>query len=457
MGAEPQGPRPGRLSPRSLYGSCTALAASAPSIFRMESRSHTSVAKAANPIQLSSVPPPPRHPFRRTRTDSAAVIGAASAVASERSLLAVKPPSGQAVSGILAASTDGVAGSAAPHAMPLDVGVQSQQGKSPYKNVNQDRWTAVRADGIELYGVFDGHGVNGHRVASYVSDRLGKELLALIGAPSSHEEAAAATSALREAHHRTERALEASAVDCTAAGCTGVCIVLLRPSPSQGPDGEDVTGGSGGTHQGAASRPENAAVTMLVSNVGDSRAVLGSSVPRRGQFGAAQLKSSGLDPRDSRALAEPTHSPSTARPTDLTTDHKPDHPAERLRIEAAGGVVAKSLGAGALGPFRVWDPQMRVGLATSRAFGDTNAKAVTHDPDIRGEVVISGDHFVILGSDGLWDRISSAEAVKMAAAAIQRGAQHAAEILAAESLRRWHCLGPMSDDITVMVVRLPQP
>lgn len=156
MGAEPQGPRPGRLSPRSLYGSCTALAASAPSIFRMESRSHTSVAKAANPIQLSSVPPPPRHPFRRTRTDSAAVIGAASAVASERSLLAVKPPSGQAVSGILAASTDGVAGSAAPHAMPLDVGVQSQQGKSPYKNVNQDRWTAVRADGIELYGVFDG-------------------------------------------------------------------------------------------------------------------------------------------------------------------------------------------------------------------------------------------------------------------------------------------------------------
>lgn len=153
--------------------------------------------------------------------------------------------------------------------------------------------------------------MNGHRVASYVSDRLGQELLALIGAPSSREEAAAATSALREAHHRTERALEASAVDCTAAGCTGVCIVLLRPSPSQGPNGEDVTGGSGGTRQGAASRPENAAVTMLVSNVGDSRAVLGSSVPRSGQFGAAQLESSGLDPRDSRALAKPTHSPST--------------------------------------------------------------------------------------------------------------------------------------------------
>lgn len=72
-----------------------------------------------------------------------------------------------------------------------------------------------------------------------------------------------------------------------------------------------------------------------------------------------------------------------ARPTDLTTDHKPDHSAERARIEAAGGVVAKSFGASALAPYRVWDPLRRVGLATSRAFGDTNAKAVTHDPDIR--------------------------------------------------------------------------
>jgi hypothetical protein len=59
------------------------------------------------------------------------------------------------------------------------------------------------------------------------------------------------------------------------------------------------------------------------------------------------------------------------------------------------------------------------------------------------ELVLPGDHFVILGTDGLWDRISSAEAVRMAAEVIQRGAQHAAEVLAAESLRRWCADAPL--------------
>jgi hypothetical protein len=161
---------------------------------------------------------------------------------------------------------------------------------------------------------FAGHGSNGHRVATFVSDRLGKELLALTGAPSSRQGAAAAAAALREAHHRTARALEASAVDCTAAGCTGVCILLLRHSPGRGLAGENVAGGI--ARQDTASRPGTAAVAMLVSNVGDSRAVLGSSVPRRGQFGTAQFDSGGLAPPKNRTLAKSTHSPSTvsARP-----------------------------------------------------------------------------------------------------------------------------------------------
>jgi serine/threonine protein phosphatase PrpC len=146
-------------------------------------------------------------------------------------------------------------------------------------------------------------------VATYVSNRLGQELLALTGAPESREEASAAASALREAHHRTQRALEDSTVDCDRAGCTGVCIVLLRPTPGLAPPGEDATAGNGEAPQGTAARPGAGVTKMLVSNIGDSRAVLGSSVPRRGSFGTAQIDASAMEPVESRLI----HSLSTVR------------------------------------------------------------------------------------------------------------------------------------------------
>jgi len=268
---------------------------------------------------------------------------------------------------------------------------------------------------------------------------------------TARQDVSAVTAALHEAHHRIERALEASAIDCTSAGCTGVCIVLLRPLeqvPSRALLQDGVASGM---------KQPPSPMTLIVSNVGDSRAVLGTTVPRRAQFGANGSLGGGGSVQLNAALTGAVGNLSTERAMDLSVDHKPDHPSERRRIEAAGGVVAKNAGAGAAAPFRVWDRQRRVGLATSRSFGDTYATGVTHEPDIRSEALVEGDHFVILGSDGLWDRISSPEAVRLASTAIQRGSQHAADVIAAEALRRWRALGTMSDDITVMVVRLPKP
>ena len=67
--------------------------------------------------------------------------------------------------------------------------------------------------------------------------------------------------------------------------------------------------------------------------------------------------------------------------TDLSFDHKPDLPEERLRIEAAGGTVSPGGPGGR--PARVW-ANGRVGLAMSRSIGDGECKnfGVIPDPEI---------------------------------------------------------------------------
>ena len=163
------------------------------------------------------------------------------------------------------------------------------------------------------------------------------------------------------AHHRANEALKKSGIDVTLSGSTAVtCLKRGR--------------------------------RLLVANVGDSRAVLGRADP------------------SGRIVAK-----------DLSIDQKPDAPAERARIEGGGGQVHPSIvpGAGYVGPARVWDPSRRFGLACSRSMGDTvyygpNRSGVIAEPEVTTHRLDHNDKLVIVGSDGIWDRISSQEAVEIA-------------------------------------------
>eukprot|EP00930_Biecheleria_cincta_P101847 TRINITY_DN93498_c0_g1_i1.p1 TRINITY_DN93498_c0_g1~~TRINITY_DN93498_c0_g1_i1.p1 ORF type:complete len:440 (-),score=92.21 TRINITY_DN93498_c0_g1_i1:32-1351(-) len=122
---------------------------------------------------------------------------------------------------------------------------------------------------------------------------------------------------------------------------------------------------------------EGARLRLLCANCGDSRAVLC---------------------RRTRAV-------------DLSKDQKPNDPAERSRIEAAGGRV------------ELHGPCWRIdsGLNLSRAFGDFLYKAnrnlasdqqkVICHPEIKDETVESGDEFLVLASDGVFEVFSSQQLV----------------------------------------------
>jgi serine/threonine protein phosphatase PrpC len=110
--------------------------------------------------------------------------------------------------------------------------------------------------------------------------------------------------------------------------------------------------------------------TLLSANLGDSRAILS---------------------RQGHAV-------------DLTRDHKPNDEREKARILAMGETIE-------------WDRFAKVhrvrNLSLSRAVGDRYAKpVVSGDVEIKHYPVLEGDEFILLASDGLWDVMSSEDAVK---------------------------------------------
>lgn len=126
--------------------------------------------------------------------------------------------------------------------------------------------------------------------------------------------------------------------------------------------------------------------TVYIANVGDSRAVLCSG-----------------------ALA-----------VDLTIDHKADESKERQRIEQAGGFVHNG--------------RLNGVLAISRAFGDIMHKTGQQfiaTPDVTCHKVSEQDEFIILASDGLFDGITSQQAVNFVR---QKMKKHGDVQLAAQEL-----------------------
>eukprot|EP00930_Biecheleria_cincta_P003408 TRINITY_DN104342_c0_g1_i1.p1 TRINITY_DN104342_c0_g1~~TRINITY_DN104342_c0_g1_i1.p1 ORF type:complete len:426 (+),score=64.96 TRINITY_DN104342_c0_g1_i1:107-1279(+) len=101
------------------------------------------------------------------------------------------------------------------------------------------------------------------------------------------------------------------------------------------------------------------------------------------------------------------------RAVPLSEDHKPNDPAERRRIEEAGGTVEK-IERGVMTTYRV-----NGNLSLSRAIGDLQYKSrkdlpphkqvVCATPDLHRESITPQDEFIVLACDGIWDVKSSQE------------------------------------------------
>lgn len=138
---------------------------------------------------------------------------------------------------------------------------------------------------------------------------------------------------------------------------------------------------------------------------------------------------------------------------DLSVDQKPDVAEERARIEGAGGKVS---GGGA------WDGEITrvwhegVGVAVSRSLGDHVLKkvGVSAEPVVTTRELDERDSLLILASDGLWEFVSSHEAVALAQTH-RPDADAAGRALCKLAARRWRReSGDYRDDISIICVFL---
>jgi len=177
--------------------------------------------------------------------------------------------------------------------------------------------------------------------------------------------------------------------------------------------------------------------TLYVANAGDCRAVLGTAA-------AAD------------AMVE------TA--VNLSTDHKCDLPSESERIAAAGGYVQPAVNEGSdMAPARLYQVQgkrwLGPGLCVSRALGDVDGTAcgLVAIPEVVIHTVQPEDDLLILASDGVWEFITSEQAIKIVAELKGQGksAEEACRMLIVHSALRWKINeGGYRDDITAIVVYL---
>uniref|UniRef100_A0A0D6R532 protein-serine/threonine phosphatase n=1 Tax=Araucaria cunninghamii TaxID=56994 RepID=A0A0D6R532_ARACU len=305
-----------------------------------------------------------------------------------------------------------------------DATAHTRQGK---KGPNQDSmilWEnfGAREDTVFL-GVFDGHGPYGHVVSRRVRDSMPSMLLnqwhELLSAEcvdidgnnledtdrnkfydgDQHEEPKM-FEVWKESHMRAFKVMDKElklhpALDCYCSGTTAVTVV------KQGQD-------------------------LVIANLGDSRAVLGTISPD-GSLSAIQL----------------------------TTDMKANLPQEAERIRQCNGRVIALPDEPHV--HRVWLPNENgPGLAMTRAFGDLCLKdfGVIATPEVTYRRLTNRDQFIVLATDGVWDVLSNKEVVKIVSSASPRSA--ATRMVVESAVRAWRYKFPTSkiDDCAVVCLYL---
>ncbi|KAF8726392.1 hypothetical protein HU200_019856 [Digitaria exilis] len=265
--------------------------------------------------------------------------------------------------------------------------------RSAYTYVQNPTFVSLFPGGTQaFYGVYDGHG--GRAAVDFVADKLGKNVVAALAAASRRQQPPEP----RKTSVSEEDATEEHDVDAVAAAIRAAYLTTDSEFLSQG-----ARGGA------CAATAVVKGGDLYVANVGDCRAVLGS----RGGVATA-----------------------------LTSDHTAGREDERRRIESSGGYVSR----GSSGVWRVQDC-----LAVSRAFGDASMKPwVTCDPEVTRRRITPDCRFLVVASDGLWNKVSCQEAVD----AVVAGTTSSSSVGSCKELVALARSRGSRDDITVMVVDL---
>ena len=247
------------------------------------------------------------------------------------------------------------------------------KGENGLKKTNQDSYISEKKiNGVlnfNLFGVLDGHGVNGHHasqfVKKYIVNRIKNHpLLKNLENPKDiyHQLKANGYQIISNIYIDADNEIRKEKFNVDNSGTTCVLVFQLE---------------------------EN----IICANAGDSRAILI------------------FDEKNNENL-------NYTKVFQLSYDCKPENPSERQRINNSGGSVEQvedEFGPRE-GPYRVWiKGQDYPGLAVSRSIGDSDAKkiGVIPNPQIVEYTIKPQSKYMIICSDGIWEFITNEEAMNI--------------------------------------------
>jgi len=272
-------------------------------------------------------------------------------------------------------------------------GSKGMDGKDP---PNQDNWSVTRfQSGWTLFCVHDGHGPYGHHVSTRTVQTVPWFLIKDSGFDTASINEDRIKQALLHAFEKSQADLVRYAaennINIAESGSTALAVLLKGNQ-------------------------------VWTANLGDCRCVVSS------------------------AEGELIFS---------TEDHKPQHRAEKARIEAAGGEVRLDQETHRIFIKGTDDP----GLAVARAFGDLGLKdhGVIAVPEVNlTEVDLNKNVFVLIASDGIWEFIDSDEGAGIGFMSTKMGAEAALQKLHFHAKCKWTetCGNDYRDDMTSILVQL---
>jgi len=293
---------------------------------------------------------------------------------------------------------------------------KSIAGKDSYGNrkINQDLYLVqinfINIEGFNLYGVLDGHGENGHKVAIFTRDFIIDKLTSFF---NKHKVDSLFEiypllkknnfSIIKDIYQEIDNELLNQNFNSNFSGTT--CIIVFQIGDK-----------------------------LICSNVGDSRAIL--------------IYTSKIEDKDL----------SSTKIYELSYDQKPDIPKEKKRIYSMGGIVDQMLDNKGKrnGPFRVWDGNNNYpGLAMSRSIGDLKGKqcGLISEPEIIEYNLDQRSKYLVICSDGVWEFLNNEDIMKIGIEYyLKNNIDEYLDKIIKVSEFWWEKEDTMRDDITAVIV-----
>ena len=242
------------------------------------------------------------------------------------------------------------------------------KGYDGKEKINQDKPVAQisvnNIFGLNIFGVLDGHGENGHHISNLSSIIIIDQFTKFIQKLNTknlesiyHEVKKDNFSIIKYIYSFVDKELSKQKFDVQCSGTT--CVLVFQIGN-----------------------------ILICSNAGDSRGILI------------------YNENGNNKIFELSH------------DQKPELPKEKERINQHGGVVKQMTGYFGLpvGPFRVWlGNENYPGLAMSRSLGDFSGKkcGVISEPEIIEYTLTDDSKYMVLCSDGVWEFLNNEDVMSL--------------------------------------------